>query len=86
MVAEEGRYSLGEKQQSPIAASASYPKERLLATTHSRRTGCPFPHDKHFTTCYTSYTTWGAQPHVCVGSVPSMATPTLFVIRGVIDL
>ena len=45
VVAEEGRYPLGKKQQSPIAISAPYPKERLLATTPPRRTGCPFPHD-----------------------------------------
>ena len=64
VVAEEGRYSLGEKQQSPIGASTPYPKERLLATTPPRRTGCPFPHDERFVSFRVSYRfTFQVTPH-----------------------
>ena len=43
VVVEEGRYSLSEKQQGPIAASPPC------------RTGCPFSHDKGFVSFHVSY-------------------------------
>ena len=71
-------------------ASAPYPKEKLLATIPPHPAGSPFPHSErcsisHFVSFRVScHTTWGVRSYVSVGSVPSMATLTLFVVRGVI--
>ena len=93
MVEQEGRYSLGKKQQRPNAPFAPYPKERLLARTRARLTGCLFLHEERFVSFRVSHRfvfrvgpQGGGQSNVGVSSVPSMATPTLFVIRGVIDI
>ena len=80
VVAEEGRYSLSENQGEVACNDSPSPNGVPILARRAF----------HFVSRFisfrvSSYTTWGAQFHVCVGSVPSMATPTVFVIWGVID-
>ena len=82
------------KQKTPFHDHLEYlPSQNPLSACNDSPSpnGVPIPTQRAFrfvlrlvSFCVSSYTTWVAQSHVCVGSVPSMATPTLFVIRRVI--